>query len=56
MKPVKREITMAFRVKPPEKRYIEREAAERGQRTSEYIRSILLPSGVILDIDGKIKA
>lgn len=56
MKPVKREITMAFRVKPAEKKYIEREAAERGQRVSEYLRHLTIPFGINIDSDGKIKA
>lgn len=56
MKPIKRKITVAFRVKPSERLYLKREADERGQRLSEFIRNILLPSGVVLDSDGKIKA
>jgi uncharacterized protein (DUF1778 family) len=56
MKPKNREVTIAFRVKPPERKYIEREAAERGQRLSEYIRAMVLPSGVAIDADGRINA
>ncbi len=56
MKPKNRDELIAFRVKPAERRYIEREAAERSQRLSEYIRNMVLPSGIIIDHDGKIKA
>lgn len=56
MEPKNRDVTIAFRVKPAERKYIEREAAERGQRISEYLRNMVLPSGVVLDSDGKINA
>jgi len=45
---------IAFRVKPREDKYIRREADERGQHLSEYLRNMVLPSGVMLDDDGRI--
>ncbi len=56
MKPTNRTSTIGIRVKPAERKYIEREAAERGQRISDYLRNLILPNGVMLDLDGKIKA
>jgi uncharacterized protein (DUF1778 family) len=51
-----KEITIGFRVKPQERKYLDRKADERGQKLSDYIRNLLLPSGVVIDSDGKIRA
>lgn len=56
MEPKNKDKTIGFRVKGAERKYLEREAAERGQRLSEYLRTMILPSGVFIDTDGKIKA
>ena len=38
----KRTYTLGVRLKPQEEEYLRREADERGQRLSEYIRNVLL--------------
>lgn len=38
----KREHTLGVRLKTSERKYIEREASERGQRVSDYVRDVLL--------------
>jgi hypothetical protein len=38
----KRSYTLGIRLKAHEKEYIEREAGERGQRVSDYVRDVLL--------------
>jgi hypothetical protein len=38
----KRTYTMGIRLKPHEKIYLDNEAAERGQRLSDYVRDVLL--------------
>ena len=39
-----RDYTLGIRLKPPERDYLEREANERRQTLSEYVRGILLVS------------
>lgn len=55
MKPINRKKLIGFRVTTAEWRYLERIAAERGQRLSAFLRAMLLPYGVVIDQYGKIK-
>lgn len=47
---------IAFRVKPSEYRYLEREAEERNLRFSKYLRAVLLPQGIYIPTIEKKKA
>lgn len=38
----KRDYTLGIRLKAQEREYLEREADERGQRISDYVRDVLL--------------
>ena len=49
----KRSYTMGIRLKPNEKAYLDREADERGQRLSDYVRDVLLSTMNFLNSDGK---
>lgn len=51
-----RTAVIAVRIKPKERRYLEREATERGLKLSEYLRAILLPPGIAILSDGKNSA
>lgn len=44
MKVKKRDYTLGVRLKDHERDYLTREARERGQRLSDYIRDVLLAS------------
>lgn len=49
----KRDYTMGIRLKPAERKYLEREADERGQRLSDYVRDVLLATMNFKHIDDK---
>lgn len=42
-----------IRVKPSEYEYLRREADERGQRVSEYVRAVLFTNAVLTLPDGR---
>jgi hypothetical protein len=52
MKPENRDIRYMIRMKPSEHNYLRREADERGQRLSEYIRAVLFANAVFNFSDG----
>lgn len=52
----KRTYTMGIRLKPHEKEYLDREADERGQRLSDYVRGVLLSTMSFTHSVGKEKA
>lgn len=53
MKPENREVRYMIRMKPSEKQYLEREADERGQRLSEYVRAVLFANAILQFSDGR---
>ena len=57
MKVKNRKYTLGVRLKDHERKFLEREATEKGQRVSDYVRRVLfanMPS--LQNIDGKINA
>ena len=48
-----RDVRYMIRMKPSEKQYLEREADERGQRLSEYIRAVLFANAILTPTDGR---
>jgi uncharacterized protein (DUF1778 family) len=55
-KVIKRTYTMGIRLKANEREYLEREADERGQRLSDYVRDVLLATMNFSRSDDKINA
>lgn len=55
MKYESRRTRFMIRVKPSEYAYLRREAEERGQRISEYVRNIIFANVILVTTDGKNK-
>lgn len=53
MKLENRDIRYMIRMKASEKEYLRREADERGQRLSEYIRAVLFANAVLVSTDDR---
>jgi uncharacterized protein (DUF1778 family) len=53
MKYENRRTRFMIRVKPSEYEYLRREADERGQKISEYVRAVLFANAILVPIDGR---